>query len=95
MSLPESVTILGYPCKIKLKRIEGKYGECCVDSKTITLNPKQIKKDKLQIEHVLLHEILHMILGITGQSELLSDEQEEGIVMAMEHALVPLVELVN
>jgi len=38
------------------------------------------------------HEIVHAVLYVTGQSELLTNEQEEALVIALEHGLMPHLE---
>lgn len=41
-------------------------------------------------ESTLLHEILHTILAMTGQSEFLKGEAEEALVIAIEHGLTSI-----
>ncbi len=46
-----------------------------------------------QLKSTIIHELLHAILYITGQSERLDHDFEEAIVIALEHGLTPLVDL--
>lgn len=43
--------------------------------------------------HTLIHEMLHMAIGITGHSEVLGAKREEAIVYALENMLAPLLVL--
>ena len=44
------------------------------------------------LKSTLLHECLHAILAQSGIDNMLTDEVEEAIVVALEHGLSPLVE---
>ena len=43
-------------------------------------------------EATLMHEIIHSILYLTGQAEQLNEDQEEGLVLALEHGLSQIYE---
>lgn len=65
------------------------YGDCDVNRRRIRISLKYNETDD-QFERTLLHEILHAVLGVSGQTERLegeNNEQEEGIVVALENAL--------
>lgn len=87
MARPTKIDILGIPVRIiQVKKIDkdDAYGESNFMDRTIKIRaglPEDL------FESTLLHEIVHTILGMTGQSEHLKHEQEEAIVLALEHGL--------
>lgn len=52
---------------------------------------RSLPPDKLA--SVLLHEILHAVLGVAGWSASLTDDVEEGIVSALEHGLIDHIDI--
>ena len=67
-------------------------------------NERQIKiRAKLtgeKLKATLLHEVIHAILHVSGMTEILTkyDEDgklEEGLVVALEHGLTPIVDLTD
>lgn len=95
-NIPSHVVVLGK--KIKIKRHKKLvdttkrelFGLFDSDTMTIHLSRSPLHSEK----STLLHEILHAIMFITGQNEILEFEQEEAIVRAIENGLFPLVDLV-
>lgn len=77
-----------YPVKIDKK--DNDIGESNGAERTIKI--KKSLTDEVK-RSTILHEIIHSILYVTGQSEGLSEKQEEAIVLALEHGLDPLYEL--
>jgi len=43
-------------------------------------------------ESTSFHELLHAILYVTGQSEMLTTEQEEALVVAVEHGVLQFMD---
>lgn len=86
---PKKVIVLG--TEFKVEYIDdlpcGQYGECQGWERKIKLSSKMSKKD---MDASLMHEIIHAIFHVTGWSEKLGSEEEEGIVRALEHGLGPL-----
>jgi hypothetical protein len=84
---PNCVQILGIPFRVQhSKKVDG--GKAL--GVMMGANHKIIIKSDVsdtEYESNLLHEILHAILYVSGQSEQLSDEHEEAIVLALEHGL--------
>jgi len=82
----ESLEILGKTVKIEYKPLlkEGLFGDFDGDSKTIRID-SGLKGTAAS--EALFHEMIHAALCISGQSETLTSEQEEGIVVAIENAL--------
>ena len=87
--MPKSVTVLGH--KINIKVVEhldddGQelLGAFNAETKTIFLSKGCDKS-------VLLHEVIHAAIYLSGNSEGLSANREEAIVLALEHALFPLL----
>ena len=65
-------------------------GEFDDSTMTISINLNRHDNEDL-LKSTLLHEIIHAILFITGQNELLDSKQEEGLVRAIEHGLADIV----
>lgn len=88
-------TVLGKRVKIQyideiIAAEDGIFGD--FNGATMTI---RVRKDlpKKELESTILHELLHAILFITGQSFVLSSDTEEAFVRALEHGLIDLVEL--
>lgn len=89
MANPTQIDIMGIPFRIVYpkKMPDGVMGEADPLNRTIKI--KYGLKDEV-FESTLLHEILHVILAITGQSERLKHDQEESLVLALEHGLTSI-----
>ena len=46
-----------------------------------------------EVHSTLIHEILHSIIFVSGQRNLLTPAQEEALVVALEHGLAPVLSL--
>lgn len=84
-----------YPCGKKFKVTVGSmplntYGETHGVDKTITLNGSP--KKKRHLHSTLYHEYIHAILHCTGLSQMLSEELEEALVVAMEENTFHLID---
>lgn len=95
MTKLDSIEILGRRWSIKrTKRLV--YGGTVCDGVTIpdtfTIKIRSGLKDDA-FAATLFHELCHAALFMTGQSQMLSDEQEEAIVRAIEHGLAPHLKL--
>lgn len=90
MSKPRKMMICGYEWKIIYKdtyNSQGVWGETHPDSYKIYLD-KTLKGEAL--ERVLLHEVIHAILAMSGigsHDEVLKPEVEEQICLVLEHQL--------
>lgn len=86
---PTSVCILGQDFEIRYvdDMSDSQYGEMTGWDRVIKINSR-LKGEELHA--TTMHEICHAILFITGWSEKLGDEEEEGIVRALEHGLAGL-----
>ena len=91
---PSKVSIMGIEYKIKYlpsKQIDGDQGQAIFETRTIKILETL---DEANANSTLLHEIIHVILYMTGQVEHLDgDKAEESLVLALEHGLTPLVDL--
>lgn len=94
--LPTKILICGVPFKIVYKdRIKSDseelvYGQTFGHERRIEV-ARSAHDTEEQVRSTLLHECLHAILHVTGQSEGLSDNQEESLVVALENALGPVI----
>lgn len=73
---PVNCIILGQRVNIKYVTMSNDHGQCDVALREIRLN-KKLDGDSLY--RVLRHEKMHMRLGISGISELLTSEMEEAL----------------
>ena len=90
--LPKEIKVLGRTFEVKYpKKVdkEDSYGE--------TNGPERVIKIRSTLstsvtEDTLLHETIHAILYTAGISELLDEDKEEAIVVALENGLIQLYE---
>lgn len=84
---PKSVAILGADFEIRYVKSVDKgdsFGEC--DGPLRIIKIKDSQPDHI-VDSTILHEIIHGILYMSGNSEHLSEELEESIVLALENGL--------
>ena len=83
-NLPKRLTIMGHAIEIKQVATlpDEDHGRCDPLAKTISIS-KQYPIEQRWL--TLYHEAAHMVLALTGLSELLTTELEEAIVLALEH----------
>jgi len=82
VKLPKQITLLGKVIPIERAPLKKAYGLMTPVPLKITIS--ESCPDYL-IEDVLLHEIVHALFEITGQTQLMSLELEEAICRAMEN----------
>jgi len=81
------ISVLGHRLKVihePLAESDEVWGKFDSDTMTIHLCDS-LTPDRR--ESVLLHEVIHAALFITGHSELMEERKEEALVLALEHAL--------
>jgi Zn-dependent peptidase ImmA (M78 family) len=89
-----SIKIGGYVFAVKyvadLKDDQGQplHGETDTSTRVIKINTNDSHDMQAQ---TLFHECLHAALYVTGQASVLSEAAEEGIVLAIDHMLWPLL----
>lgn len=84
------LNILGVPFEVVLADLEdGTYGETDGHARKILINRNQPKS---LVMSTLFHEAIHAILHVTGHTELLTHQQEEALVIALESALAHAVD---
>lgn len=88
MSLPKSLKIMGHTVHIRLRpRLENEdHGQADWQKKEILISQAYPESQQWL---TLRHEVLHIILGLSGLSEVLTSEQEEAIVVCFENNLTP------
>lgn len=90
---PKKIMVMGKTIDIKyVKKVDKQdsMGECNGPERLIKI------RDSLQgeqLDDTILHEIIHQIIYLSGQGEHLTDEQEEGLVLAISTGLLPLIKL--
>lgn len=88
---PEEVEILGHLFRIEYVydlKDDGDtlFGDTDVDEKIIKICTKRCITSA-QLESTLMHEAIHAVLGVSGMAQLLKGDQEEALVIALEHGL--------
>lgn len=78
--LPSEVDIMGQPYTVSVDRKLEDHGECHFDEKHIVIREPDD-------ERTLLHESTHAILKQTGLCELITEQEQEAIVVAVENGL--------
>ena len=86
---PRSITILGH--KISVKVVEHLEDEGNELLGAFNAETKTIYLVKGCDKSVLFHEACHAAIYLSGNSEGLSASKEEALVLALEHAIFPLV----
>ena len=79
------VRVFGRELKVKIvdSLEDGDFGQYIESEQTIKIAKKCFKR-KGFAKAVLVHEMVHAILGIGGLAQILSDTQEEAICVALE-----------
>lgn len=94
MAKPNRVNIMGTEFTVKYAKLSGgDMGETKGNARIITIDPK-LRGEELK--STTIHEIIHAILHVTGQAEILAsygEHVEESLVVALEHGLTPMIEL--
>jgi hypothetical protein len=91
---PEKILICGQAVKVMYHKempegMEKDDGNYIYDDHEINIDLGATRTP----DQILLHEILHAIIGYTGHNEHLTLKQEEGLVSALEQNLMPLIRL--
>jgi len=82
------VEVLGYNVRVLYsKALTEEWGNCCIDTKTITLSEECIGQPTQHWDS-LIHEVTHMIFGLTGLAHMDSND-EEAYVRCVENLVVP------
>jgi hypothetical protein len=87
--IPRSITILGHKIAIKVVEHLDDEGQALIGA--FNAETKTIFLEKGCDPSVLFHESCHAAIYLSGQSEGLSGSKEEALVLALEHALFPLI----
>ncbi len=92
---PTHITVMGRKFKItqpdKVDENDS-LGDSQVSDKLIQIRKGQ---SDLEFETVLLHEVIHMALGVSGNSEDMPEGMEERIVLCLEYALIELYQRIK
>jgi hypothetical protein len=75
---------------IKKKLPKGDHGHCDPTNRKILLAENKVAEI---FESTKFHEVLHGILYVSGHSEWMTPEQEEGLVVALESAIMQICDL--
>jgi hypothetical protein len=87
----QKIKVLGHKIKIEYKTWpDGQYGSCDPDSRTIKLSHACLDDDELHWS-TLVHEVMHMVIGLTGISYM-EGSNEEVYVRCVENLILPWIE---
>jgi len=87
------LNILGVPFEVVLADLEdGTYGETEGHARKIMINRNQPKNLVLS---TLFHEAIHAVLHVSGHTELLTHQQEEALVIALESAFAHAIDFIK
>ncbi len=89
---PSKIHVFGYDveiiyCSEMPKRIGDVFGITYQNEKKILIN---LDQDLKEMEKTVFHEICHMVLFLSGHKFAMEEGQEEAVVRALEHGLLPL-----
>lgn len=90
--LPKTLPILGHDVSILNVALDEDYADADDVRREIRVDLVKHKKDSVDPEFSLFHEVLHIALGLSGVSEVLDDKHEEAVVKCLENGLWPLVQ---
>ena len=90
--LPSFISIYGYDveilyCTVMPKGYDDTFGITYHNEKRIYINLDQPRDE---MERTVFHEICHMVLFLSGHKYAMEDGQEEAVIRALEHGLLPL-----
>lgn len=89
------VDVMNIPFEVQyVKQVDEEHnaGETDGSKRIIKISTTENPTEELK-HSVLVHEYLHAVLYVTGQSERLGEKEEESLVLAMEHALAQIIRL--
>jgi len=87
----QNITVLGHKIKIEYKTwSDGQFGSCDPDNKLIKLSHACLDDDELHWA-TLTHEVMHMIMWLTGIS-FMERNDEEVYVRCFENLVLPWIE---
>jgi len=85
------IKVLGHKIDIEYKTwSDGQFGSCDPDNKLIKLSHACLKDDELHWA-TLVHEVMHMIIWLTGVSHM-EENNEEVYVRCIENLVLPWIE---
>lgn len=89
---PSRVPIYGYDveiiyCKDMPRGYSNTFGLTYHNEKRIYVN---LDQNREEMERTVFHEICHMVLFLSGHKYAMEEGQEEAVIRALEHGLLPL-----
>lgn len=90
MRIPTRINVMGVEFEVRQVGKLEDYGQCDGAERLIKLRRNMSDEHKAS---VLLHEVIHAVLYASGHSARMSDEEEESLVLALEHGLAALYQL--
>ena len=87
----QKINVLGHSIKIEYKTWhDGQFGSCDPDNRVIKLSHACLEDEALHWE-TLKHEVMHMILHMSGIS-FMESNNEEAYVRCIENLILPWIE---
>lgn len=81
---------MGRKLDIVITNLKGLHGDFNIDKNHIRIHQNQTIDEA---RATLFHEALHAALAISGQNEMLKEDQEEALVRLLEHAFNHIVDI--
>ena len=90
--LPEKIIVLGQEFTVKLSpdMMEGDYGNCLGMEYLIKISDKLSPEIAAQ---TLFHEAIHAAFYVSGIAEIVTNKQEEAIVVMIENAFRHIIDI--
>ncbi len=95
MKVKKYIDVMGIAFKVLfVKQVDEEHnaGETDGAKRIIKISTTENPTEELKYS-VLVHEYLHAVLYVTGQSERMGEKEEESLVLALEHALADKLKL--
>lgn len=95
MKKRQFVDVFGIPFEVQfVKQVDAEHNAGETDGSKRIIKISTVENPTEELRHsVLVHEYLHAIFYVTGQTERMGEQEEEGFVLALEHALADKIKL--
>jgi hypothetical protein len=88
--LPKSITVLGKQFEVIVTNLKGLHGDCDATKGVIRIH----QNCTIEVARsTLFHEAIHAALDVSGQGEMLREDQEEALVRMLEHTFYHIVDI--
>lgn len=89
-ALPSCINVFGKEFDIIITNLKGLHGDCDATKGVIRIHQNSSIESA---RSTLFHESIHAALAVSGQNEMLREDQEEALVRMLEHAFYHIVDV--